>query len=155
MGCDILVKIDSSVGKLAEGSSLLDLGGLLGILMILSVDASHLARTARTYSESAMFAVLIEGVDGRWCRRWLVSQDEDFRLFCAGTSGLGNHENLGTSDAHSAVTSTQSSYRKSTYLPHTRTLKTGLRFRLNRSPLSFISFSRKPSVRMRKYRSED
>lgn len=29
---DVLVKVDSSVGKLAEHSSLLDLGSLLGVL---------------------------------------------------------------------------------------------------------------------------
>lgn len=32
MGCDILVKVDSSVRELAEGSSLLELGGLLSVL---------------------------------------------------------------------------------------------------------------------------
>jgi len=31
--CDLLVKIDSSVGELSEGSSLLDLGGLLGVVV--------------------------------------------------------------------------------------------------------------------------
>lgn len=31
-GFNVLVKVDSSVGKLAEGSSLLELSGLLGVL---------------------------------------------------------------------------------------------------------------------------
>lgn len=45
-----------------------------------------------------------------------------------------------------AVLTPSPSHRKSTHLLHTRTLKTGLRFRLNRSPLSFIPFANKLSV---------
>jgi hypothetical protein len=32
LGLRVLVEIDAAVGKLAEGSLLLDLGGLLGVL---------------------------------------------------------------------------------------------------------------------------
>jgi len=32
LGLRVLVEIDTAVGKLAEGSLLLDLGGLLGVL---------------------------------------------------------------------------------------------------------------------------
>jgi hypothetical protein len=34
---NVLVKVDSSVGELAEGSSLLDLSGLLGVLSMESI----------------------------------------------------------------------------------------------------------------------
>lgn len=36
--CDILVKVDSSVGELSEGSSLLDLGSLLGVVLSVGHD---------------------------------------------------------------------------------------------------------------------
>jgi hypothetical protein len=34
LGLRILVEVDATVGKLAEGSLLLDLGGLLGVLYV-------------------------------------------------------------------------------------------------------------------------
>jgi hypothetical protein len=53
---DILIKIDASVGKLSEGSLLLQLGGLFRILLAVSSHCVPQERYRRTYSVSAMIA---------------------------------------------------------------------------------------------------